>query len=32
MPSLKFTLSNRLNYHEEFGVMTIVIEKNRIHA
>ena len=32
MPSLKFTLSNWLNYHKGFGVMTLVIENNRIHC
>ena len=30
MPSLKFTLSNWLNYHKEFDVMAIVVENNRI--
>ena len=30
MSSLKFTLSNWLNYHKGFGIMAIVIENNRI--
>ena len=32
MPSLKFTLSNWLNYHKGFNIMAIVIENNRIHC
>ena len=32
MPSLNFTLSNWLNYHKGFGVMTIVVKNNRIHC
>ena len=32
MPSSKFKLSNWLNYHKEFGIMTIIIENNRIHC
>ena len=32
MPSLKFKLSNWLNYHKGFGIMAIVIENNRIHC
>ena len=32
MPSLKFTLSNCLNYHKGFGIKTIVIENNRIYC
>ena len=32
IPSLKFTLSNWLNYYKGFGIMAIVIENNRIHC
>ena len=32
MPSLKFKLTKWLNYHKEFGIMTIVMENNRIHC
>ena len=31
MPSSKFKLSNWLIYHKGFGIITIVIENNRIH-
>ena len=30
MPSLKFKLLKWLNYHKRFGIMTIVVENNRI--
>ena len=32
MPSLKFKLSKWLIYHKGLGIMTIVIENNRIHC
>ena len=32
MPSLKFKLSKWLNYHKGFGIMTIVVENNRMHC
>ena len=32
MPSLKFKLSNWLNYLKGFGIKAIVIENNRIHC
>ena len=32
MLSLYFVLSNWLNYHKRFSLMTIVIKNNRIHC
>ena len=32
MPSLKFRLLKRLNYHKGFDIIAIVIENNRIHC
>ena len=32
MLSSKFKLLNWLHYHKELGIMTIVIENNRIHC
>ena len=32
IPSLKFTLSNWLNYHRGFGITIIVITNNRIYC
>ena len=32
IPSSKFKLLKRLNYHKGFGIMAIVIKNNRIHC